>query len=90
MGLITYFMFEAQINYMWTLKKSKWEVFILYVVLIFPKIVYTIVCFHPFTLKSIFLFNPHKDKGLNTSKEKIEMVEQAISLITKKNDPKIK
>jgi hypothetical protein len=48
------------------------------------------VCFHPFTLKSIFLFNPHKDKGLNTSKEKIEMVEQAISLITKKNDPKIK
>ncbi len=52
MGLITYFMFEAQINYMWSVKKSKWVksymllIFILYVIPIFPKIVYTIICFH--------------------------------------------
>jgi hypothetical protein len=53
MGLITYFMFAYQINYIWSLKKiqSEWNLyalllFILYVILVFPKIVYTIVCFH--------------------------------------------
>jgi hypothetical protein len=52
MGLIIYFMFQVQINHMWFLKKSKWVksymllLSILYVVLVFPKIVYTIVSFH--------------------------------------------
>jgi len=52
MGFITYFIFEYQINYMWSLKISKWVksyvllLFILHVVPIFPKIVYTIMCFH--------------------------------------------
>jgi hypothetical protein len=45
-------------------------VFILYVVLVFPKIVSIVVCFHPFTLENILLYNPHKDKGLYISKEK--------------------
>jgi hypothetical protein len=41
MGLITYFMFETQINYMWSLKKFKMNeilhatIFVLYVVLVF-------------------------------------------------------
>jgi hypothetical protein len=45
-------MFASQINYMWFQKKLKWMKsyvllhFILYVVPIFPKIVYTIMCFH--------------------------------------------
>jgi hypothetical protein len=52
MALITIFlkMFEARINYMWILKKFKVSesyMFILYVVPIFPKIVYTIMGFHP-------------------------------------------
>jgi hypothetical protein len=52
MGLIIDFMFESQINYMWSLKNSKWlisymlPIFILYVVPIFPKVVYTVMCFH--------------------------------------------
>jgi hypothetical protein len=52
MGLITYFMFEVQINYMWSLKKFKVTeilcvtTFILYVIPIFPKIVYIVMCFH--------------------------------------------
>jgi hypothetical protein len=51
MGLITYSMFEAQINYMWSLKNSKWAksyllLLILYVIPIFTKIVYIVMCFH--------------------------------------------
>jgi len=44
MGLITYFMFEVQINYMWFLKKLKWVksfmllLFILHVILVSPKL----------------------------------------------------
>jgi hypothetical protein len=51
MVLITYFMFEVQINYMWFLKKLDWVksymllLFILYVILIFLKIVYIVVFF---------------------------------------------
>jgi len=51
MGLITYFMFEAQINCMWSLKKFKVSeilpitIFILYIVPIFPKIIYSIMWF---------------------------------------------
>jgi hypothetical protein len=43
MGLITYFMFEAQINYMWSLKKFKVSeilhvtIFILYIIPISSK-----------------------------------------------------
>jgi len=54
MGLITYFMFKFQINYMWFLKNLKVSeiyvllLFVLYVVLVSPKIVYTVVCFHQF------------------------------------------
>jgi uncharacterized membrane protein len=60
--------FEAQINYIWSLKNSKWVksymllLFILYVVLISPKIVYIVVCFHPFTIFS----------DLSTNVEKLE------------------
>ncbi len=54
MGLIIYFMFEYQINYsvMVSKKISKWVkyyvllLFILYVILVFPKIVYIVMCFH--------------------------------------------
>jgi hypothetical protein len=53
MGLIIYFMFEVQINYMWFLDIFKVNEtlhvveFYLYVVFIFPKIVYTIPCIYP-------------------------------------------
>jgi hypothetical protein len=47
-------------------------IFLLYVVLVFLEIVYIVMCFHPFTSESIFLYNPHKDKGLNISKEKVK------------------
>ncbi len=51
MGLITYLMFEIQINYMWLFKKIEWMksymllLFILYVTLVFLKIIYIVVCF---------------------------------------------
>ncbi len=56
MRLRTHFMFEVQINYMWSQKKFKMNkilrvtTFILYVVPNFSKIVYTIMCFNPFDL----------------------------------------
>jgi len=53
MGLKTYFMFEAQINYSDLLKNSKWVKsyillhFIQYVIPFSPKIVYIVMCVHP-------------------------------------------
>jgi len=58
MGLKTYFMFEAQINYSDILKNSKWVKsyillhFIQYVIPFSPKIVYIVVCIHPWILKN--------------------------------------
>jgi hypothetical protein len=68
MHLITYFMFEAQVYFMWSLKKFKaiksymLLVFILYVVLVFPIIVYTVPCIYPIAknLHHVVLINTKK------------------------------